>query len=101
MSRARKNSGSDVVPTALDAALSTMSAEALKEVVHQAIPELVSGRMRAGGSGWGPAAVFDEQVAEVSCDSTSETMSWAASIKAEYSRFPALRGELDRAPRAP
>lgn len=36
----------------------------------------------------------------VACDTTSETARWAAALKAEYGRFPALRGELDRALRA-
>jgi hypothetical protein len=37
----------------------------------------------------------------VACDKTGETTRWAAALQAEYSRFPALRDELDRALRAP
>jgi len=33
----------------------------------------------------------------VSCDPTSETTRWAAALKAEYRRFPALRDALERA----
>ncbi|MBM4364434.1 MAG: hypothetical protein FJ104_17280, partial [Deltaproteobacteria bacterium] len=33
----------------------------------------------------------------VTCDGTGETARWAASLRAEYRRFPALRDELDRA----
>ena len=63
-------------PTDLDAALATMSAEALREVVHQVLLELddraharvvssLIARAARTGSGWAPAAVSDEQVAEV------------------------------------
>jgi hypothetical protein len=37
----------------------------------------------------------------VACDTTNETTRWAAALRAEYGRFPALRGELDRALGAP
>lgn len=33
----------------------------------------------------------------IACDGTRETMRWAAALKADYRRFPALRDELDRA----
>jgi hypothetical protein len=36
----------------------------------------------------------------VACDSTGETARWAATLQAEYRRFPALREQLDRATRA-
>lgn len=62
--------------TDLDAALATMSAEALREVVHQVLLELddraharvvasLIARAARTGSGWAPAQVTDEQVAEV------------------------------------
>ena len=64
------------VPTDLDAALAAMSAEALREVVHEVLLELddrartravgsLIARAARAGSGWTPAAVSDEQVAEV------------------------------------
>ena len=37
----------------------------------------------------------------VGCDKTGETTRWAAALQNEYRRFPALRGELERAVRAP
>jgi len=37
----------------------------------------------------------------VGCDKIGETTRWAAALKAEFKRFPALRDELDRALRAP
>ncbi len=37
----------------------------------------------------------------VACDTTSETTRWALALQAEYKRFPALRGALDRALRVP
>ncbi len=36
----------------------------------------------------------------VACDTAGETARWAAALKANYNRFPALRSELDRAMRA-
>ncbi len=63
-------------PTDLDTALAAMSAEALREVVHEVLLELddlaharvvgsLIARAARAGSGWTPAAVSDEQVAEV------------------------------------
>lgn len=63
-------------PTDLDAALATLSAEVLREVVHQVLLELddraharvvssLIARATRAGAGWAPAAVSDEQVAEV------------------------------------
>lgn len=64
------------VPSDLDAALATMPAEALREVVHQVLLELddraharvvasLIARAARTGAGWAPAPVTDEQVAEV------------------------------------
>ena len=33
----------------------------------------------------------------VGCDRSPETARWAASLRTEFRRFPALRAELDRA----
>lgn len=63
-------------PTDLDAALATMSADGLRGLVHELLRELderayarFMGSLIAsaarGGSGWAPAAVSEEQVAEV------------------------------------
>jgi hypothetical protein len=63
-------------PTDLDAALATMSADGLRTLVHELLRELdartyarVTGSLIARaartGSGWAPAAVSEEQVAEV------------------------------------
>jgi hypothetical protein len=63
-------------PTDLDAALATLSAEVLREVVHQVLLELddrsharvvssLIARATRACAGWAPAAVSDEQVAEV------------------------------------
>lgn len=63
-------------PADLDEALATMSAEALREVVHDVLLELddraharvvasLMARAARTGSGWAPAAVSDEQLAEV------------------------------------
>jgi tetratricopeptide (TPR) repeat protein len=63
-------------PTDLDAVLATMSAEALREVVHEVLLELdvraharvvqsLVARAARAGSGWAPAAVTDGHVAEV------------------------------------
>lgn len=63
-------------PTDLDAALATMSDEALREVVHQVLLELddraharvvssLIARATRTGTGFAPAAVSDEQVSEV------------------------------------
>jgi len=47
------------------------------------------------------ATGLDELVAScVACDKTGETARWAAALRAEHKRFPALRDELDRALRA-
>ncbi len=62
-------------PTDLDAALAAMSADALREVVHEVLLELdvraharvvgaLIARVARTGSGWAPAAVSDEQVAD-------------------------------------
>jgi len=72
----RSSKALEKAPTDLDAALATMSAEALREVVHQVLLELddraharvvasLIARAARTGSGWAPAAVTDEQVAEV------------------------------------
>lgn len=64
------------VPADLHAALATMSAEMLREIVNEALRELderaharvvgsIIARAARTGSGWKPAAVNDEQVAEV------------------------------------
>jgi tetratricopeptide (TPR) repeat protein len=64
------------VPSDLDAALATMSAEALRELVHQVLLELddraharvvgsLIARAARTGAGFAPAAVSDEQVSEV------------------------------------
>ncbi|MBI4509686.1 MAG: hypothetical protein HY698_08605 [Deltaproteobacteria bacterium] len=74
MRRLRK--AAQTAATDLDAALATMSAEALREVVHEVLLELderaharvvgsLIARAARTGSGWAPAAVSDEQVAEV------------------------------------
>jgi tetratricopeptide (TPR) repeat protein len=63
-------------PTDLDTALAAMSVDALREVVHDVLLELddraharvvgsLIARAARAGSGWTPAAVSDEQVAEV------------------------------------
>ena len=64
------------VPSDLDTALATMSAEALREVVREMLLELddraharvvasLIARAARTGVGWAPAPVTDEQVAEV------------------------------------
>ena len=64
------------VPSDLDTALATMSAEALREVVHEVLLELndraharvvasLIARAVRTGLGWAPAPVTDEQVTEV------------------------------------
>ncbi|HEX9641445.1 MAG TPA: hypothetical protein VGB13_09035, partial [Candidatus Krumholzibacteria bacterium] len=76
MKRARSSAVKGVAPTDLDAALAAMSAKALREVVHEVLLELddraharvvgsLIAREARTGSGWAPAAVSDEQVAEV------------------------------------
>jgi hypothetical protein len=67
---------SQSVPTDLDAALAVLSAEALREVIHQLLLELddvphargvasLIARAARSGSGWAPAPVTEEQLAEV------------------------------------
>ena len=64
------------LPSDLDTALATMSAEALREVVHEVLLELddraharvvasLIARVVRTGVGWAPAPVTDEQVTEV------------------------------------
>jgi hypothetical protein len=64
------------VPSDLDTALAAMSAEALREIVHEVLLELddraharvvtsLIARAARTGVGWAPAPVTDEQVAEV------------------------------------
>jgi hypothetical protein len=63
-------------PTDLDAALATMSADGLRALVHELLLELdertyarfmgsLIARAARAGSGWAPAAVSEDQVAEV------------------------------------
>lgn len=37
----------------------------------------------------------------VACDDTPVTARWAAALRAQYKRYPALRHELDRAAKNP
>ena len=98
MSRSRKIAGSGVVPTDLDAALATMSADALREVVRELLLELderaharvvgsLIARAARGGFGWAPAAVSDEQVAEERRFGTA-TPEWRALARLAKKRLP-------------
>lgn len=72
----RTHEATETAPTDLAAALATMSAETLREVVQELLRELddraharvvgtLIARAARGGSGWAPSAVSEEQVAEV------------------------------------
>lgn len=76
MRRARSSTTKADAPPDLDAALAAMSAEGLREIVHEVLLELddraharvvgsLIARAARAGEGFAPAAVSDEQVSEV------------------------------------
>lgn len=75
-----------------DAAARTAVLSAMKRAAERRVAGVTEQKRRKH---YGHAA---ELVATcVACDNTGETARWAAALQAEYSRFPALRGEISRA----